>query len=214
MNIQINKTLEINDNDIYENDYKQKKIKKRMLKMKNYFIFQRNLAFFFNFVVQEIIKLQTKIKLANAKYYRLIYVITKNQMIYLEIIVKKLKSKDQDNFKKQKWEKFLESQEYQKLIQQIQMDEKNSFDFFNQISKNCNIVQQEELMNGRVKSETLSLIENFQSIQNNIFEANDTFLKLYRDIIEENLKLIKNLNSKEIEIKFATSLSINMFKSL
>lgn len=71
-----------------------------MLKMKNYFIFQRNLAFFFNFVVQEIIKLQTKIKLANAKYYRLIYVITKNSMIYLEIIVKKLKSKDQDNFKK------------------------------------------------------------------------------------------------------------------
>ncbi|CAD8105724.1 unnamed protein product [Paramecium sonneborni] len=187
--------------DIIMSNYKnEKKRRDAMLKYNNYFLFERNIAFFFNFVIQKIIKLQAKLQLTNDNYFRLIYLIAKNQMVHLERVNQQLQRKDHDKFDKETWGRFLASQEYQKLIQLIQMDVKHSLDFYTEISKKCNIVQQEELVNGKATGATLSLIKNFQSIQNNNFEANDTFHMLYRDIIVENLKLIKNLNSKETEI--------------
>ncbi|CAK94087.1 unnamed protein product (macronuclear) [Paramecium tetraurelia] len=187
--------------DIIMSNYKnEKKRRDAMLKYNNYFLFERNIAFFFNFVIQKIIKLQTKLQLANDNYFRLIYLIAKNQMVHLERVNQQLQRKDHDKFDKETWGRFLASQEYQKLISLISMDMKHSLDFYTEISKKCNIVQQEELVNGKATGPTSSLIKNFLSIQNNNFEANDTFHMLYRDIIVENLKNIKNLNSKETEI--------------
>ncbi|CAD8189523.1 unnamed protein product [Paramecium pentaurelia] len=187
--------------DIIMSNYKnEKKRRDAMLKYNNYFLFERNIAFFFNFVIQKIIKLQTKLQLANDNYFRLIYLIAKNQMVHLERVNQQLQRKDHDKFDKETWGRFLASQEYQKLIQLISMDMKHSLDFYTEISKKCNIVQQEELANGKATGAVQSLIKNFLSIQNNNFEANDTFHMLYRDIIVENLKIIKNLNSKETEI--------------
>ncbi|CAD8091986.1 unnamed protein product [Paramecium primaurelia] len=187
--------------DIIMSNYKnEKKRRDAMLKYNNYFLFERNIAFFFNFVIQKIIKLQTKLQLANDNYFRLIYLIAKNQMVHLERVNQQLQRKDHDKFDKETWGRFLASQEYQKLIQLISMDMKHSLDFYTEISKKCNIVQQEELANGKATGAVSSLIKNFLSIQNNNFEANDTFHMLYRDIIVENLKIIKNLNSKETEI--------------
>ncbi|CAD8178145.1 unnamed protein product [Paramecium octaurelia] len=192
---------EQNGEIIMSNYRNEKKRRDAMLKYNNYFLFERNIAFFFNFVIQKVIKLQTiqMLQLANDNYFRLIYLIAKNQMVHLERVNQQLSRKDHDKFDKETWGRFQVSQEYQKLTQLIQMDMKHSSDFFAEISKKCNQVQQEEMQNGKASSQTINLIRNFLSIQNNHFEANDTFHMLYRDVILENLKIIKNLNSKETE---------------
>jgi len=60
------------------------------MKYYNYFLFERNIAFYFNFVIQKVIKLYTtsELKLTNDNYFRLIYLIAKNQMIHLERVHK------------------------------------------------------------------------------------------------------------------------------
>lgn len=46
------------NSDIILSNYKNEKKKRdAMLKYNNYFLFERNIAFFFNFVIQKIIKL-------------------------------------------------------------------------------------------------------------------------------------------------------------
>lgn len=57
---------------------------------------------------------------------------------------------------------------------------------------------------GKATGQTNNMIKNFLSILNNNFEANDTFHMLYRDIIVDNLKNIKAMNSKEVEVNLLT----------
>lgn len=51
-----------------------------MLKYNTYFLFERNIAFFFNYVTQLTFKLQSedKLKLDTGHYYRTIYLLCKN----------------------------------------------------------------------------------------------------------------------------------------
>jgi len=56
-----------------------------MIKFYNYFLFERNISFFFNFVIQKVIKfyLSEELQIKNDNYFRMVYVIAKNQMIHL-----------------------------------------------------------------------------------------------------------------------------------
>lgn len=70
----------------------EKKKRDALLKYNNYFLFERNIAFFFNFVIQKVIKLQDA-KILNLEldnYFGIIYLILKNQIIHLERINKQL----------------------------------------------------------------------------------------------------------------------------
>lgn len=66
-----------------END---KKKRDANLKYSQYFQFERNIAFFFNFVVQEFISAYShgKLTVDEQTYYKLLFILTKNQLIHLE----------------------------------------------------------------------------------------------------------------------------------
>ncbi|KAM3132183.1 hypothetical protein pb186bvf_015778 [Paramecium bursaria] len=196
-----NMDSETNSDIILSNYKNEKKKRDAMLKYNNYFLFERNIAFFFNFVIQKIIKLQVNesIKLSADNYFRLIFLIAKNQMIHLERVNQQLSKKEHDKFDKETWGKFLASQEYQKLAALIKNDITHSFDFYSEISKKCHMVQSEELAKNPTSAQK-TIIQNIQNVINNNFEGNEPFHQIYRDVLQENLKMIRGLNSKEAEI--------------
>lgn len=55
------------------------------MKYNNYFLFERNIAFFFNYVMQKIIRLMHNgdLKISKELYYHQIMCISKNQNIHL-----------------------------------------------------------------------------------------------------------------------------------
>jgi serine/threonine-protein kinase ULK/ATG1 len=57
-----------------------------MLKYNNYFLFERNIAFFFNYVMQKIIKLMHagELRISKELYYHQLVFISKNQNIHLQ----------------------------------------------------------------------------------------------------------------------------------
>jgi serine/threonine-protein kinase ULK/ATG1 len=73
-----------------------------------YFLFERNTAFFFNFVMQKIITLgkMKQLNFTEDNYFRLIYVIMKNQIIHLERVSSQLQTKKPEKFDMESWGRF------------------------------------------------------------------------------------------------------------
>ncbi|CAK83630.1 unnamed protein product (macronuclear) [Paramecium tetraurelia] len=183
----------------YKNDKKKKDI---FQKYYQYFIFERNIAFFFNFLVQRIVKLQVdwQIQLQIDFYHRLIYLIAKYQMIILTRISNQLQANGNHTFDQDLWGRFQKSQQYQLLVAQIEQDGLNSLDFYKSISKRCQQVLREEFENNKHNQLIVGMINNFSAVLNENFEANEIFNVLFRECIMECLKVVKTLASKQVDI--------------
>ncbi|CAD8176241.1 unnamed protein product [Paramecium pentaurelia] len=183
----------------YKNDKKKKDV---FYKYYQYFIFERNIAFFYNFLVQKIVKLQVdwQIQLSIDFYHRLIYLIAKYQMIVLTRISNQLQANGNHNFDQDLWGRFQKSQQFELLVAQIEQDGLNSLDFFNSITKRCQQILQEEFENNKNNQLVVGMIKNFYAVLNENFEANEIFNVLYRESIMECLKIVKNLASKQLDI--------------
>lgn len=100
------------DGEIVLNNYKNEQKKRQaLLKYNSYFLFERNIAFFFNHIYQKVIALQDEkaIKLEEGGFYRLVYILCKNQIIHLERVNKQLKMKQHDKFDNETWGRYLAS---------------------------------------------------------------------------------------------------------
>ncbi|CAD8171682.1 unnamed protein product [Paramecium octaurelia] len=183
----------------YKNDKKKKDI---FQKYYQYFIFERNIAFFYNFLVQRIVKLQVdwQIQLQIDFYHRLIYLIAKYQMIILTRISNQLQANGNHSFDQDLWGRFQKSQQYQLLVAQIEQDGLNSLDFYKSISKRCQQILREEFENNKHNQLIVGMINNFQAVLNENFEANEIFNVLFRECIMECLKVVKTLASKQVDI--------------
>ncbi|CAD8149059.1 unnamed protein product [Paramecium octaurelia] len=196
----INYEQDPNSEILLRNQQSEIKRKTAMLKYYNYFLFERNVAFYFNFVAQQIIKLQQKLKLANDSYYGLLFFIAKNQLIHLERVNEQFTKRAHEKFNQETWERFLQSEEFRKLTQLIQKDLKYSLDFFQQISKALNKAVDIELLKGQISNKTKDLLLEIENFDDNSIKVNEGFYHLYHEIIGDNIKQIINLKSQEIDI--------------
>ncbi|CAD8092957.1 unnamed protein product [Paramecium sonneborni] len=199
---QFEKQPDINIDKMFIMYKNQKKKKDTFLKFYKYFIFERNIAFFYNQLIQKIVQLQSEwqIKLPIDFYHRLIYLIAKNQIIVLTRISNQLQANGNENFDQDLWGKFQKSQQFEILVAQIEQDGLNTLDFYNQIAKRCQQILQEEYNNNSNNQLIIGMIKNFLAALNENFEANEIFNVLYRESIIECLKIIKTLASKELQI--------------
>ncbi|CAD8101885.1 unnamed protein product [Paramecium primaurelia] len=196
----INYEQDLNSEILLRNQQIETKRKAAMLKYYNYFLFERNVSFFFNFVAQKIILLQQQqLMLPNESYYGLLFFIAKNQLIHLERVNEQFTKKVHEKFNQETWNSFLLSEEFKKLKSLIQKDLKYSFDFFQQISNTFNKTVDINLLKKQISKKKKNFILEIENFNNNSFKIDQGFYHLYHEIIGDNIKELINIKSQAID---------------
>ncbi|CAD8087604.1 unnamed protein product [Paramecium primaurelia] len=169
----------------YETEQKRRKA---MLKYNTYFLFERNIAFFFNYVIQKIIKMshQGMLKLTQELYYSIIFCISKNQNVHLKRMYDQLMSTNPDKFDRETWGRYLISQEYKKILTVTKNDIKHTEDFYLEIYKKEKQIIDKELTQPDNKRAT-----KIKQVLDVNFDQNNFFQQLYQSVVQEGLDVIK-----------------------
>ncbi|CAD8066563.1 unnamed protein product [Paramecium sonneborni] len=195
----INYGQDFNTENFLLNQQKQNKIRAAMLKYYNYFLFERNVAFFFNYVIQKTIFLKPKLNLPNLPYFRLISLIAKNQLIHLERVREQFSKEVHEKFNIETWQNFLKSEEFKQLDLLIKTDIQSSQDLFFKITIAFRKVAEEELK-GQINQLDAELIKDSLNLNETTFKASEVFYNCYREIIGDNINHLLKLQSEEVDI--------------
>ncbi|CAD8122008.1 unnamed protein product [Paramecium sonneborni] len=191
----------------YDNEQKRRKA---MLKYNTYFLFERNIAFFFNYVIQKIIKMshQGILKLNQELYYTTIFCISKNQNVHLKRMSDQLVSKNPDKFDRETWGRYLISQEYKKILTVTKNDIKHTEDFYLEIYKKEKQIIEKEL--AQPDNKRASKIKQVLDVN---FDQNPFFQQLYQQVVQESLEIIKATikQTKETDSVYKDLLQLGWF---
>ncbi|CAD8072393.1 unnamed protein product [Paramecium primaurelia] len=194
---------------INQYDTEQKR-RKAMLKYNTYFLFERNIAFFFNYVIQKIIKMSHLgiLKLNQELYYTTIFCISKNQNVHLKRMSDQLMSKNPEKFDRETWGRYLISQEYKKILTVTKNDIKHTEDFYLEIYKKEKQIIEKEL--AQPDNKRASKIKQVLDVN---FDQNSSFQQLYQQVVQECLEIIKSIikQTKEIDSVYKDLLQLGWF---
>ncbi|CAD8209914.1 unnamed protein product [Paramecium octaurelia] len=194
---------------INQYDTEQKR-RKAMLKYNTYFLFERNIAFFFNYVIQKVIKMshQGILKLTQELYYTTIFCISKNQNVHLKRMSDQLMSKNPEKFDRETWGRYLISQEYKKILTVTKNDIKHTEDFYLEIYKKEKQIIEKELAQPDNKRAT-----KIKQVLDVNFDQNTYFQQLYQQVVQESLETIKIMikQTKETDSSYKDLLQLGWF---
>ncbi|CAD8156173.1 unnamed protein product [Paramecium octaurelia] len=182
---------DINDEKLLKiiNQYEtEQKLRKAMLKYNTFFLFERNIAFFFNYVIQKIIKMQHQgmLKLTQELYYSTIFCLSKNQNVHLKRMLDQLMSTNPDKFDRETWGRYLISQEYQTILTVIKNDIQHTEDFYLEIYK-----KEQQIIDKEISQPDNKRASEVKQVLDVNFDYNTFFQQLYQQVIQECLEIIK-----------------------
>lgn len=135
------------------------------MKINEYILFERNVSFFYNYVIQKIIKAYSSniLTITPDLYYRVIFSICRSQNLNLEKMSTMIKNKINNDFKQDLWTAFQSSKEFVKTAKTISVDIVHSNKFHAEIVKKTR-----EVLFAAISKETLppklDTLRKFQEI--------------------------------------------------
>ncbi|KAL4479582.1 hypothetical protein ABPG72_004178 [Tetrahymena utriculariae] len=177
------------------------KMRKNIMKVNEYILYERNVSFFYNFVIQKIIKSFNSniLSISGDLYFRIIFAICKCQNINLERVNQMLKSQTSD-FNPQLWRNYQQSREFIKTQKTITQDIYHSKKFFQELLKKTSEVVENSLK----KDPSKESLKKFQEVMNDKLTQDSNFKQVYQQSLAELLNNLKQLapstNKKDILI--------------
>ncbi|EGR28262.1 protein kinase domain protein [Ichthyophthirius multifiliis] len=184
-------------NQIIQQQKHNDSIRKTILKINDYFLYERNISFFCNFVIQKCVLLfnEGKFPVQPDLYFRLCFCISKYQNIQLVNINSFLKSTKSDTFDQQMWIIYLKSQEYSKTLGVIKADIAFSTNIFDELYKKTSELINIEIQQQNQQLDKIQNLKDFLTILNKNFEMDDNFKNNMKKTLQEVKKELKNIIS-------------------
>ncbi|EAR84947.2 dual-specificity kinase domain protein (macronuclear) [Tetrahymena thermophila SB210] len=189
-------TFEEKAEQLIKDQIDAEKMRKNILKVNEYILYERNVSFFYNFVIQKLILAYNEktLKIPQDLYYRVIFIISKCQTINLNKVITMLTS-PKSEFSQAIWDQYQLSLDYLKtqklLIQDCWYAKK-----FNQelLKKTTQIVN--EVLKKESNPQQITFLKLYQGVLNQKMDYDSTFKQAYQKTLSE---LIQSAKQQAIE---------------
>lgn len=180
--------------EIVNKQKENEQTRKNILKINEYILYERNIAFFSNFVIQKLIKAYNdqKLQVPSDLYFRIIFSICKYQNMQLDKMNDFLNQTKTEGFSEQVWQKYKESTEYQTTVKLIRADIDHSKNFFEELFKKTKDVVTLSA-NKESNPEKKEVLNKFLSIIDKTFSLDAKFKNIFKSTLHEMIENLKPL---------------------
>ncbi|KAL4438313.1 hypothetical protein ABPG74_009736 [Tetrahymena malaccensis] len=167
------------------------KMRKNILKVNEYILYERNVSFFYNFVIQKLIYAYNEkvLKIPQDLYYRVIFIISKCQTINLNKVNQMLSSSE-SIFGQAIWDQYQSSLDYLKTQKLLVQDCWYAKKFNQELLKKTSQIVDEAIKKELNPQQTLNL-NNYKSILNQTMVQDATFKQAYQNTLQEFIQTAK-----------------------
>ncbi|EAR96377.2 dual-specificity kinase domain protein (macronuclear) [Tetrahymena thermophila SB210] len=179
-------------NEIVNKQKENEQTRKNILKINEYILYERNIAFFSNFVIQKLIKAynDSKLQVPADLYFRIIFSICKYQNMQLDKMNEFLNQSKTEGFSEQVWQKYKESTEYQTTVKLIRADIDHSKNFFEELFKKTKDVVTHSF-NKETNKDKQEVLNKFLGIIDKTFTLDNKFKSIFKATLNEMIETLK-----------------------
>ncbi|KAM3146578.1 hypothetical protein pb186bvf_001113 [Paramecium bursaria] len=155
--------------------------------------FERNLAFFYNYVIQNLFTLIHKdcLDISQELCFQLMFLISKNQIIKMQDLYKNI-TKNTDN----DYQIYFKSREFKQMLKHLQTDLDQSMKFFVEILRRC-LQLQNQARQIVLNEQTKEFYQSYLQILDNNFQYSEEFYNVFMGTLQ--IVLEKFNHSKDLE---------------
>ncbi|KAL4485426.1 hypothetical protein ABPG72_008294 [Tetrahymena utriculariae] len=167
------------------------KMRKNILKVNEYILYERNISFFYNFVIQKLILAynQKTLKIPQDLYYRVIFIISKCQTINLNR-VNTILSSPKSEFSQIIWDQYQSSLDFLKTQKLLVQDCWYAKKFNSELLKKTTQIV-DDVIKKELNPQQLIIHKNYKSILNQTMVQDAAFKQAYQKTLSELIQTAK-----------------------